>query len=368
MRGILGIGMAVLLFLPLSGLSAENAQAKIWCLSLRLQRGADQNNLTYLDLTSIPPAINGELAPNFSSSGKSHYSYLYLTDDLYGDETGILTLDIPSADDVDNDGFNDFFQVNQAVSGLTTSGAYQLSLYGEGTATARWNREAGSKDGSCVLTLNLNAFQKQIYTLPFELIEYSGLLSYIPASTNVQGQIQLLQTGNPDNVLQGPVQFIKVSTNRFNKMILQAGSWTNAQEQTWSFTKDLLSHDTNWTTNYFGYIDFVDGDPNSQDPDYLTWMLSINDPNDANHDNVPDLSDDPQIVPSRRPMLGLSLSRTNMVLSISGATNQVHEIQEITSISSTNWQTISSFTLTNDPQNVLLPLPDGTRFWRVRTR
>jgi hypothetical protein len=348
--------------------SAQNAQAKIWCLSLRFQRGADQNNLSSLDLTTIPPAINGELAPDFSNSASTHYSYLYLTDDLYGDQTRILALDVPASADTDNDGFEDFYQVDRAVAGSSGSGTFQLSVYGEGAATAKWHRDAGSKDGVCMLTLNVNAFTKQTYTMPFELIEYSGPLTYTPAATDVPGRIRLVQTGNSDNAIAGAVQLAKISTNRFNALTLRAGDWTNAQSQTMSFIDGRISRDTRWPTNYFGYVDFTDGDPNASEQDFQTWMLSIDDPNDADQDGVPDLSDDIRVVPPRGPILSLSRSATNLVLTIGGETNRVYEIQEIAALASTNWQTVSSLTLTRDPQTVELPLPPSPRFWRVRTQ
>lgn len=354
--------------LPCARLSAQEAQAKAWCLSLRVQRGADQNNLTFLDLTSIPPAFNGELAPDFSDSAYSHYSYLYLTDDLYGDQTGMLALTIPDSGDTDGDGYEDFYQINQTVAALTGSGVCQLSGYGDVTVTGKWYRDAGSKDGSLILTLNINAFQKQVYAMPFELIEYAGRLSYNPATNQVTGRVRLLQTGVPDNLIEGPAQFEKISTNRFNAMRLKAGDWTNAVEQTLSFMDGSYSRDARWPTNYFGYVDFADGDPNTSDPDYQTWILSIDDMNDDDRDGIPNFSDDPAIVGPQAPKLSLARGATNLVLTISGTTNRVHEIQELTSLSLTNWQSISSFTLTNNPQNISIPLPPAPRFWRAKTQ
>lgn len=44
----------------------------------------------------------------------------------------------------------------------------------------------------------------------------------------------------------------------------------------------------------------------------------------------------------------------------------MHEVQQTASLPATNWQTVVSLTLTNDPQVVPLPFPVGTPwFWRV---
>jgi hypothetical protein len=48
---------------------------------------------------------------------------------------------------------------------------------------------------------------------------------------------------------------------------------------------------------------------------------------------------------------------------------RVHQIQQLTALGSTNWQSVQSVTLTNDPQTVSLPLPAGiSSFWRVRAQ
>ncbi len=60
------------------------------------------------------------------------------------------------------------------------------------------------------------------------------------------------------------------------------------------------------------------------------------------------------------------MAQTNLLLTISGSVGHTNQIQEIGSLTSTNWLTTQSFMLTNDPQVVSLPLPAGTvKFWRV---
>jgi hypothetical protein len=119
-------------------------------------------------------------------------------------------------------------------------------------------------------------------------------------------------------------------------------------------------------TNYYGYPVFNDGDPSTAAEDYYYWELSIDDTNDSDGDTIPDFSDNPQVMTPSQPMLSLENRDTNLVLSISGDLNSLCKIQEISSLGSTNWITIMSVTLTNNPQTISLPLSSAlANFWRV---
>ena len=356
---------------PVIAKAAETAKATLNCYSLRFQRGIDPDGNYYLDLSSVNGGNNEELAPDFFNSGYTHSAYLNLVDELFGENSGgMLSLDVPNGGDANDDGFFDFFQVSQGVTNLTSSGAYHLNTYGDGSLTASWNRNAGSKDGACVFTMKLLPFQPVTFSLGFEILEYKGLLSYTPTATNVSGTLNLVQTGNTGNLLQGPVQFLKTTNNRFNELTLRAGIWTNESQQLLSYTNHLFARDTGWPTNYYGYVEFYDaGNPNSFYP-YALWMLSIDDANDSNHNGIPDFSDDPLsgTLP-RRPQLDLLGTATNLVIRLHGDVGHLHEVQQLSEISSNNWQTTASVTLTNDPQTLAIPLPGGAvSFWRVRAR
>jgi hypothetical protein len=184
----------------------------------------------------------------------------------------------------------------------------------------------------------------------------------------VSAAINLTQTGNPANTLQGPIVFVKSSTNRFNVLMNQPGIWTNAAAQTLSFDSEIfLRSIPTWPTNYAGSVFFADGDPSTAASDYQLWVLSINDTNDANANGIPDFSDDPaSVTPPRAPHLSLARGSTNLLLTVSGSVGHTNQIQAIGSLTSTNWQMTQSFLLTNDPQVVSLPSPAGSpKFWRV---
>jgi hypothetical protein len=265
---------------------------------------------------------------------------------------GILNLNVPFNVDANGNGFSDFFEVARPVSSIMTAGTFSFDS-GGGSASATWSRAAGSKNGTCVLTLQMLGS----FAHTFEIAEYTGNLAYAPGSNTVSGTVSLSQTGNAGNQFFGPLSFVKSSANRFNLLQLQAGVWTNALSQTLAFSTNAFYRDSTWPTNYYGYVEFNDGD-------YKLWTLSIDDPNDADHDGIPDFSDDP-VPPARRPLLTLNLGTTNLMLFISGDVGRSHLIQTNASLASTNWQLAQSITLATDPQTVSLPFPTGITFWRA---
>lgn len=355
---------AALVSCPIVCNAVQTAQARFYCLSIHFDRGeGGLYGWDTLDLTTLGEygAINGELAPLFEAY--THWSWFELYDALW-EKTyyGILNVNTPNFTDANGNGFDDFFEVAQPVS-ATSTGIWRLEGGSTHTLNATWTRAAGSSVGTCVL--NLSGIGP--FTHTFRLLEYTGQLAYTPHITTVTGRVDLVRTGSPDEFFGGPVVFVKNPTNRFNLLELQPGAWTNAYGQTFVYTNDIFTRELPWTTNYCGYVEFDDGDPNTPgDPDYYLWVLSIDDTNDADLDSIPDFSDDPVVAPPRRPILQLTRGTTNLLLRISGDIGRLHQILEAPSITATTWTTNMALVLTNDPQTVSLPLPPNTRFWRVR--
>ena len=121
-----------------------------------------------------------------------------------------------------------------------------------------------------------------------------------------------------------------------------------------------------WPTNYAGYFDFDDDGDSATFQPYSTWQLSIDAPLDADHDGIPDFSDDPALVVIQKPQLALRAGNTNLLLTISGETGHMYQLQATTTLNPTSWQAVQSISLTNNSQSVSLALPPGPTFWRVR--
>jgi hypothetical protein len=364
---LIAVGLA---FIPILTRSAETAQARWYCMSLRIQQSTDDNDFFSLALSTFPSSNNGELGPYFYffDPNTTHSAYLDVVDQLFFDEySGAMDLNVPDGGDSNGDGFPDFFDTSVGVT-ASSSGTYSISGIGSGTVTASWDRFAGGQAGSCVLTLHNTSYGNLVFTTIFEVLEYRGPLSYVPGSNTVTGVLNVAQTGYPANTLQGNLSFNKSVADKYNQLTLQAGSLSNAASQTLSFLSHTIRRDAPWPTNYYGTFEFNDGEPNTAGDDYYLWEMLIDDTNDVDHDGIPDFSDDPS-APTQKPVLNLTRGSTNLLLKITGSVGHLHTIQEVGSLKSTNWVTVTSVTLSNSPQTVSLPLPStAPKFWRVLTQ
>lgn len=338
---------------------ANEAQVRMCCLSLRFQRLKDRSLGYDLDLSTFVYGVNGELAPGFVTT-YTHGAKASLLDEIMWDpDEGLIGINLP-ATDADQNGIADFFEVEKGVD-LQTSGAYSIDFWGSGAVNATWRRAAGQKDGECWLKMSYFTFYGY-----FELLEFTGPLSYTPGSSTVTGMVHLTQTMNPEVTMGGPVSWVKVETNRFNLLLLQPGEWTNVWDQTLPFLDAQSRRSGSRPANYDGYFEFEDFDPGSPyDPDFCYWILRVTDLNDANHNGIPDFSDDPGGAPLRAPSLALTRNGGQLLLSIAGEVGHVHRVEEALTLAPPDWREISVFSLTSDPQTILIPAPSGTRFWRV---
>jgi hypothetical protein len=280
---------------------ARTAAARLNCLSLRFLPAIvsflGQNYTLALTSLADPSPPNGELFPQFDPLDFSHSSDFRLGAPNPADSiNGSIFLDVPMASDVDRDGVADFFQISQGVGSPQTQGEYFTDT-DDGTVTATWNRAAGSKTGACRLILRSTTLgQLADFTNTFELLEYSGPLTYTPGSSNVTGVVQFTQTLSTSNTLTGPILFMRSLTNRLNELQFSNGRWTNTVGRALSYNSGVLKRVSVSSSNYFGGWTFQDGDLVTTGADYFDWILAVRDTNDADGDGVPDLSDDPSSV------------------------------------------------------------------------
>jgi len=356
---------------------AGTAQARLYCLSVKFHqlRNAYGDTMTLTSSGLLGDASEGELVMPFpigelTLPGPESYASSLWFYDSYWDEmySGSLYLSIPWFTDANNNRHPDFFEASQAVNGATSTGNMIVSDPYYGTYTdflnVTWNRPAGSTSGTC--TIDTNDDYWLIFSGTFEILEYTGTLTYTPGTNTTSATVNLTQTGNPSSVVSGPIQFTKSTTDHYNELTNNPGAWPGASLSTLNtFTNHYFSRSLDYPTNYAGYIEFTDGSPWWYQP-YGSWALSITDTNDVNHNGYPDFIDDyAGLPPARQPELSLTKGDGNLELSIHGDVGHVHEIQATDSLSSPNWQPVQSVTLSIDPQPVTLSLPSGTRFWRV---
>lgn len=353
LSGILSIALAS----SVSSASAaeQSAFARVWCESLHFSQGHYAGET--LDLSTIDGVPNGELVPYDGKSLASGFTLDFSGMPIYG----TIFVGLPPFTDNDGDGFDDFYQTAQAVY-ATTSGTYETEV-STGTVTATWNRGQQSKDGNCVLNL-VDSIYGVLggFSHSFELMEYTGPLLYTPGKTTVSNRFELTQTGSPKQQLKGRFVLSKNPADRYNDLHLPSGTWTNSAWGDVRLLETDIKRETPWLTNYYGYLDFEDGDPRTAAPDFLYWTISIDDLNDTNKNGIPDFSDDPVVQP---PRLAIAINGTSLKLRIEGEKGRTHLLQESSSLLPGAWKPVSTFVLTNDSQEISIPVPQENRFWRA---
>lgn len=353
--------------------AAQTAQARLHSWSLQFGSASAWGSFNYLwevNFTTISQGFNGELTLNPFTPGYTHFTYVDWYD-MYYEELlqGDLDLDVPDAGDANGNGFPDFFEVSQEVNYLPSQGV--LRFYGTSyaeTVQAIWYRAAGSSSGTCSLFIPdpYFPFSNIIFDHTFQLIEYKGVLTYTPGTTTVSSTLSVTNTALGDT-LRGPLVFQKSATNSANELTLPTANLTNASLQVFElFEEALVTREPAHPTNYFGYLECVDGDLNTPEEDYYSWQLSIDDLNDSNGNGIPDFSDTPGGPPPSAPELTLTRGSGNLLLSISGDVGVQHQIERSPAFHGALWIVVTSVTLTNDPQVITLPVPTNTTYWRAR--
>jgi hypothetical protein len=350
--------LAILLLLQgaLVTQAAQTANARAFCLSPKLSPGSNPWDYE-LYLTTINAGWNGELSFGSSDPGYSHSAWI----GMWYPQTletlpGFLWLNLPDFQDANLDGFDDFYDVTQA-SGGNSIGECEFEYWGLVGVSASWSRAAGSRTGTCVLALSGLA----TFTHSFEIKDFRGDLSYTPGAPNVVSTLAVTNLADPSDLLGGSMLFEKDIGDPFNTLWLQPGSLTNAVSQTLAFALNYYARDGGYPTNYYGWLEFADGDPATGENDFYWWMLSIDDLNDSDQDGIPDFSDTPA---PRRAVLSLAKGSPGLTLTISADVGSTWRIEKSASLSG-GWTTDRTVTLPSDPHTVALPEPATRTFWRA---
>ena len=375
MRVPLVLTFASLLLSPLASSAGQTAQARMYCISVRLNQGTDAFGDTLTVNSTGTPGGAGEMIPWGQAPQREYDPYatfLYtsvatLYDSTY-DSTfvdGTFTVNLPELVDLNTNGYPDFFEVSQGVDTNAYNSSYHFGFpVGNGAIWTTWLRAAGSSSGTC--TLYWPDYQSS-FSHPFQILEYTGSLSYTPGSNSVAATVNLKQTGAATNTLAGSLTFTKSLNDRMNTLNLQYGNLSDASQQRHWFTNHVFYRNLTWPTNYSGYVEFDDDGTQNTAYSYAFWVLSITDTNDVNRNGIPDFSDDPQVVPPsgpRPPQIALAQTSTNLLMQISGDIGYTHTVQTASSLPGV-WQDVLSVTLTNSPQTIPLPPGPAPSYWRV---
>lgn len=354
---------------------AADAQAVLNCVSVRLHPASlRQLAFTYgLEATTITDGtINDEIG--ISESGDYLYgTFLVLT--VPDPTTGMpaylnLTcgLEVPDPGDANRNGISDFFEVDRALASVVSVGECVLDdgmdVY-QGTLDMTWSRSAGATTGTCKLRLRIPDLGIDLtFTHVFEIYSYSGTLSYTVKGTNVTSLLTLQRVGAP-GAYQGTWNLGRVDSSELSYESVELTNEVGLVLQCYgSADTEITLLRGGTSTNYYTTLLADDGWPNtSAVPEYQIWTLDIFDPNDTDHDKIPDLSDEPTLP---APKLAIRLENQQVVLELTSQPGLHATIEQSPKTAPANWTAIASFTVTNATQSITFPAPAGTQFWRAK--
>lgn len=315
-------------------------------------------------------SINGEWFPYNGTLG--YTSTLRLRSIELGLEwIGVIEVDIPKAGDLNLNFITDFLEADQAVS-ATTDGTVDVGL-GQEPVVARWNRMAGSAEGTLTLRMPspFEAGTELEFLHPFEVLHYRGTLSYTPAAvgtTRVEARVQLPRLGGTGQ-FAGPMPLIvrdARTLERVNTHWLAAGAVD--VEVLGSREVDGVDLFLDRIANrpwYAGSLFLLDGQPATPFQDeFDAWDVFVVDLNDANANGIPDISDPQPLVPTS-PTLSLSGPLGAFRLTVTGEAGRTIRVERIPSLSSPAWTLIRSGTLSGVPEVIPVEADGSTGFYRV---
>jgi hypothetical protein len=347
------------------------AQVRMFCQSVRFAEGvasvAGLNYTLNLYSGSDPSQPNGELWSLLSEEPPTHKSQMVMDGpDFIEPMEGWIALTVPETLDDNANGLPDFYEVDQAVPATTTPGVFEVAV-DQGDVTAVWQRAAGSRQGTCRVQFTGATFG----ALPpfehlIEVIEYRGTLSYLPSTNVILGTVNLAQVGQAAAKLSGPVQMNRYAAAEPNRLIQTNVVWMDGSGLEVPLYEFDIEPEPGIAMDYFGPLVFENGDPTTPEVDFELYFLGIDDPNDADADGIPDLSDLDMPSTPTPPTLGIGPSGAQLTLTLAGEAGGTYEVQSTPSLGPANWTAVTTVVLSNQTQAIDLARPPGaTTFWRA---
>jgi hypothetical protein len=345
----------------------RQAEVHLSCLDLRFAPASSGSFGLETTLTLGTGEGNGEVF--FFPEDFSHMTAFVLT--MPGANlSGLMELDVPPFTDENENGLSDFFESSQPVWRTVTQGRYRTNEdFDSGAVRATWQRAQDERFGSCELVLTSDIFgQLPAFRHEFELLEYHGRLTYTPGPETFTGQVDLERTGMPGRALSGPMEFHITGATGAGEVAYSSGAWHGPEETRWEFLEGILDRDGPQPNSYLAFFVFMDGDPETSLPDFQQWVLRITDPNDADGDGKPDLSDPPSGTPADGPILSLTRSGEGLGLEVAGSPGVAYVIESTTDLSNLEWTTVAEITLTSETWIIEIDQTKPFEFFRGRVK
>jgi hypothetical protein len=362
--------LGALLF-ALPGRAATNtAQLSFHCQSVRLSPASvNRLGLTYsVSFTTVDGEPNGELGIDEDANAPTFMSTVIMLEHPVLQETlfAKLFLDVPDTGDADINRIGDFFQVGLPVEAAKSLGAFEDEFFGLVVVTATWNRPAGSAFGVCAMELK-GEIVNATFQVPFEIFQYVGTLRYGP-NTNVVAEVSLQRQGAPGS-LSGVWNLSEAAPG---ELTFPGDQWRDESGNVYRFipADEIEAYLTHITRQFYnGLAGLVDGMPSTPaTKEYIVWEFNVFDPNDADGDRVPDLSDPPTGVgPVLTPVVSVVVEEQFLRLRITARKGQSVIIERKATLGAAEWSEVETVSLAEDTVTKDLPLSgDDSDFYRVR--
>jgi hypothetical protein len=372
--------LTLLVLTGTSALLANEATLTLTSLSMKVPT-ASVNLLGSVYRLSFTTAdddtVNGEL---FASEGTGTYTsnaiLEYPGSEALGPLIGLITLDIPLSGDTNVNGITDFLEVDRAIGATATTGTIEIDdgmEFSQGTVAATWRRNANEATGTVELRVNLPdfGFQSLTFNHTFEIFQYRGVLTYTRNGDDVTATVNLPRRGAA-GAFTGSMPMTRVSNGELSRAPVTWKGPGNLDFELFG-TDDL--EDVPLPVNYIardfygGLIILADGDPSTPFPDeYDYFDLLIEDPNDADNDGLPDLSDTISAEPER-PTLATSFTSNAVQIEVTGTPGAPLVIESSPTLPATTWTTAGEVTLNASGKATLsiTDLSGNARLFRART-
>ncbi len=232
--------------------------------------------------------VSGELRPRTTTAGLYEGAYAQATPLLIVD-FGSYAVSLPTADS-DQNGIPDAIQFDRDGNFSASGSGFSVPTGLPFSISIRFNRSAGSADGTYTATTQNAAGQANTVSGQYSLLSYQGSVSYTRGSSNTMG-VSVTGLFQGGVTLTGSTTF---TTANADQLSYAAFTGRDSAGTAYQARAGTLTRSGN---TYRGDLVLVDGLPQTSWADFTSYVFVITDLNDANGNGIPDFTDPAAIPP-----------------------------------------------------------------------
>jgi hypothetical protein len=358
------LGIVLLIYAAaLPVIAAEKATATLTSYSVQILPAEVEDDFGVewdLGLSSVGShrAINSELRLPEEDFGYTHETW-FVMDNLFLVQPMVFEvfLDIPATEDSNGNGIPDFYDPAMTID-ATTTGLHPDDEGGVQEFTAYWVRGENETIGSVYIEM---PYFDLTFGHQFNLLRYTGDYTYTRTGSNLQGDIALTNSWNPEDRILGPLAVQVVNTNTLN---LSANRWNDGAGIEYVVASD--QYDARYGTNFYSELLLEDGYPPNGVTDYVDWFMVLSS-EDADRDGTLDLVETGGGEPGVRPTLTIAKTGTGYVVTVAGTAGKSYRLESTTDVTATNWPNQHPVTMSGATGTATIPADTtGDVFFRAR--